>query len=311
MLCIPLDQKVYIDSHLSAYVPKKNVIGFTDKQLSLLLNYCRATLNNPRIPYNKFHSKYSFYSRKQSTADLISKAYEKVVVTGPFLYCSSNLEVVLLDNINNPLKHWKEQKSNPNIPFSMALQGDWDYLAFKRGANTLDYTETPIPSFPALCTLENIYFEEEGILTRDKYPHGWDEVDWEVFGAMRRARAESYKAIGEKLGISIFAVREHYLRILNQVKTLICFFPIGFYNYQYLVVTFSTKYEIGLERALKKLDRTTYLYKSEGRVILHMQVNSGPAAMNRVIARFKELEEIGIIHDFRASIPMEWKNIYV
>ena len=292
-------------------MPKKNVVGFTDKQLKLILNYCRATLDNPKIPYNKFHSKYSFYTRKQSTADLINKAYEKTVITGPFLYCSSNLEVVLSDDIKSPLKHWREHKDNPDIPFSMALQGDWDYIAFKRGANTLDYTGTPIPSYPARCKLDDIYFEEEGELERDNYPHGWDEIDWNVYETMRKAREESYQTIGEKLGISIFAVRERYLKILNQVKTLICFFPIGFHNFQYSIVTFSTKYEVGLRKALKKVDRTVYLYKSEGRIILHMQIDPGPAAINRVTARFKELEESGIIHDLRASIPMKWKNLYV
>lgn len=292
-------------------MPEKNIVGFTDKQLKLILNYCRATVDNPRIPYNKFHSKYSSYSRKQSTAGLINKAYEKTVITGPFLYCSNNLEVVLLDDIKNPLRYWREHKDNPDIPFSMALQGDWDYIAFKKGANTLEYTETPIPFYPALYNLEDIYFEEKGELERDNYPHGWDEMDWKTYDAMRVPRKKSYQAVGEELGVSAFAVREHYLKILKQVKTLVCFFPIGFYNYQYSIVTFNTKYETGLRKALKKIDRTVYLYKSEGRIILHMQVDPEPAAINKVTAHFKELEENGIIHNFRASIPMEWKNIYV
>ena len=42
------------------------------------------------------------------------------------------------------------------------------------------------------------------------------------------------------------------------------------------LLTFRTKYEIGLEKSLSKLDRTTYLYKSNGLIILHLQVDLDP-----------------------------------
>lgn len=90
-----------------------------------------------------------------------------------------------------------------------------------------------------------------------------------------------------------------------------CFFPIGFENYQYVLLTFKTKYEVGLEKALSKLDRTTYLYKYNELIVLQLQVDPTGQEYNKVAARFEELEEMGIIHDLSVSIPIGWKNIHV
>ncbi len=283
--------------------------GFTLEQLTLIRNFCVRLSEKPRLPISRFHSE-SPYLRKQTTTNIINEAFEKRVIAGPYLYCNSNIEVELIDNLRNPLKYWQEHKEDPGVNFCLALRGDWSYICFKKGASMLEFTDTPLPSYPALCKIENIYFEEEGALPQDEYPHGWDDDDWVVYSAMREARKKTYRELEKELGLSMFTIRKHYLRILEQCKVLVCFFPHRFEGYQYVLLTFKTKYEVGLRKALSKLDRSTYLYKYDGLIILHLQVDPGAQEYNRATARFGELEEMGIIHDLRVSIPSRWKNIH-
>lgn len=292
-------------------VPKEhyNLLGFSPKQLTLIRNFCVRVSDRPRLPLSRFH-KESPYSRKQTTIEIINKAYRNKVITGPYLYCNSNIEVELIKDLKNPLKYWEEHKDNPGVNFCLALKGDWSYICFKKGASMLEYVSTPLPSFPAHCRVEDIYFEEKGALKRDPYPHGWDEQEWKVYDAMSDVRRKTYRELGKELGMSMFVVRECYLKILEQCKTLVSFFPIGFENYQYVLLTFKTEYEVGLEKALSKLDRTTYLYKYDGLIVLHLQVDPGAQEYNKVTARFEELDETGIINDLHVSIPNRWKNIY-
>ena len=275
----------------------------------LIRNFCAKLSEKPRFPPSRFHND-SPYSRKQTTISIINNAFEKRVVIGPYLYCNSNIEVELIDNLEKPIEYWKEHKDDPGVNFCLALRGDWSYICFKKGASMLDYADTPLPSYPALCRIENIYFEEEGALPRDKYPHGWDEDDWMVYYAMIGAREKTYRELEKELGFSMLTIRKHYLKILKQCKTLVCFFPDSFEGYQYALLTFRTKYEIGLKKALSKLDRTTYLYKYNGLIILQIQIDPGPQKYNSATARFGELEEMGIIHDLRVSVPNRWKNIH-
>ena len=275
----------------------------------LIHNFCARVSEKPRLSLSRFH-KGSPYSRKQTTIDIINKAYENKVITGPYIYCNSGIEVELIKDLKNPLKYWAQHKDDPGVTMCLALRGDWSYICFRKGASMLEYTSTPLPSCPPLCRIEDIYFEEEGALPRDPYPHGWGEREWEVYYAMIDARKKTYRELEKELGISMFSVRECYLKILKQCKTLVCFFPNGFESYEYVLLIFKTKYEVGLEKALSKLDRTTYLYKYNGSIILHLQVSSENQEYNKATARFGELEEMGIIHDLRASIPNRWKNIH-
>jgi hypothetical protein len=48
------------------------------------------------------------------------------------------------------------------------------------------------------------------------------------------------------------------------------FFPFGYSGYNKLFVTPRTKYEVRLVKALRKLDRTTYLWKSNDTIILSL-----------------------------------------
>lgn len=286
-----------------------NSLGFSLKQLTLIRSFCERISENPRTSLSRFH-KQSHYARKQTTIDIIDKALQKKIIIGPFLYCNNNIEVELIDNLKNPIKYWTEHKDDPGINLCLALRGDWSYVCFRKGANMLEYTSTPLPSYPALCKIEDIHFEEKGTLPRDPYPRGWEDREWQVYEAMGEPRRKTYRELEKELGLSMFTVRECYLKILKQCKTLVGFFPNSFEGYQYSLLTFRTEFEIGLEKALSRLDRTIYLYKYNGLIILHMQVDPGAKEYNKAIARFEELEEWGMIHDLRVSIPIRWKNVY-
>lgn len=286
-----------------------NIPGFSPKQLILIRNFCARVSEKPRLSLARFH-KESPYTRKKTTMDIIYKAFQKRVIIGPYLFCNSNIEVELIDDLKNPVNYWKKHREDPGINLCLALKGDWSYICFKMGASMLEYTSTPLPSYPALCRIEDIHFEEKGELPRDPYPHGWDKREWDVYNAMGEARKKTYRELEKELGLSMFTIRECYLKILKQCKTLVCFFPNSFEGYQYVLLTFRTEFEVGLEKALSKLDRTIYLYKSSGLIILHMQIDPGAQEYNKAIAHFQELEEAGIIHDLRVSIPIKWKNIY-
>ena len=94
-------------------------------------------------------------------------------------------------------------------------------------------------------------------------------------------------------------------------KVLTCFFPNGFYDYQSVLLTFKTKYEVGLEKALSELDRSSYLYKYDSTIILLIFIDRDTQVYNKITKRFGELEEMGIIHDLRVSIPNTYDSIYV
>ena len=86
---------------------------------------------------------------------------------------------------------------------------------------------------------------------------------------------------------------------------------LSYEGYQYVFLTFKTEYETGLLNALKKLDRTSYLYKYRDMIILIAFLLPEPLSYNSAVDKFKELEEVGIIHDLRVSIPREWHNTFV
>jgi hypothetical protein len=57
--------------------------------------------------------------------------------------------------------------------------------------------------------------------------------------------------------------RRNYLKILKDCKSLVAFYPKGYSDYNRLLVTFKTEYETGLRESLGKLDRSSYLWKSD------------------------------------------------
>lgn len=288
-----------------------NKLGFSHEHLEMIRNYCAKVTEKPRLAITQFHNKYSSFTRRGTTSRIINEAYDKYVITGPYLYCNSNIEVILLDDIDNPLQYWEEHRNDEGVTVSMALCGSWKYLCFRKGARSLKHTSTPLLSYPAWSELENFYFEEPGELGVDQYPHGWDELDWKMYDIFGITHKMSFVAVGSELEISWETVKRHYQRVLKQAKILTCFFPNGFYDYQSVLLTFKTKYEVGLKKALSELDRLSYLYKYNSTIILLIFIDRDTQVYNKITKRFGELEEMGIIHDLRVSIPNTYDSIYV
>lgn len=90
-------------------------------------------------------------------------------------------------------------------------------------------------------------------------------------------------------------------------KSLVAFFPRGYSGYARLLVTFKTKYETGLKESLEKLDRSSYLWKFNDTIILILFVDD----YNGTCEQFNVLEEIGMIHDLRVSIPIRYYEPHI
>ena len=71
------------------------------------------------------------------------------------------------------------------------------------------------------------------------------------------------------------------------------------------VITLKTDYEIGILSELKKLNRSSYVYKFDETLILtlffdrHLEIDS-----------FLKLHKKGLIHDLRVSYPLRFKNAF-
>jgi hypothetical protein len=235
-----------------------------------------------------------------------------MVLSGPFIFCNKGIEVTLEKNGRSPLRMLEEKKRDGKTNYAIALCGDWSLISFKYGASMLQHTCTVIPSSlsSARTQVEDLLFDEKGTLSRDPYPERWDELDWKAYEILGSPREITYFKAGQNLGVSWKTVGNRFEKIMKQCKVLTCFFPLGYRGYNQLFVTFRTEYETGLIKALKRLDRTTYLWKYDNMIILNLFLLPDPMSPNRATGRFQELEEIGIIHDLHVSIPIQWYNVF-
>ena len=83
------------------------------------------------------------------------------------------------------------------------------------------------------------------------------------------------------------------------------FFPKSIKNYQQCFALFKTDYEVGLRNELKKLDRTTIIYKFDDKILLHLFLDE----LLQILTFFK-LKREGMIHDLHVSIPIYWHSKY-
>lgn len=285
---------------------RKNELGFTPNQLRMILDFCTKVCEDPRMSLTRYHRRYSLYRRQNTTAKILKKAQEKQVVNGPIMFCNSGIDVTLTKTDENPLRLFEEKENDDRTTRIMALCGDWSFIWFRKGATTLRYFNVILPSYPQKVDLESLNFNEEGTLKDDPFPLGWDETDWDIYHEMRIVRKLSFLEVSKKLNVSRMTVKKRFEKMMTQCKVLTSFFPLGYHGYDYLLLTLKTKYEIGLEKALSKLDRSTFLYKYKDMIILILFTSPEPQSYNNVTNRFKELEESGIIHDLCVSIPIRW-----
>ncbi len=97
-------------------------------------------------------------------------------------------------------------------------------------------------------------------------------------------------------------VKNRFSKISKVCKVWQSFFPKGLQNYYHLYSTFQTDYEVGLRNELRKLDRTTYLFKFSKIIIMYACLDN-----ERIFCeKLYEMEKEGIIHDLRVSTPIKW-----
>lgn len=265
--------------------------------------FYETLLKDPRFCVTKFHKTLSPYKHRDTSAYLINSVFKANIIVGPFLYCNYGFSVELHEENKNPLKLLREleRTNDPTITHAMALTGDHTLLIIRKGGNEITFAEAIKPSFVESMKLENFDFSEKGNLPVDPLPDSWNELDWKVFHAMRNPRISFWKASG-KVGVSWMTVKRRYEKILKGCKVLAAYFPLGYNGYPRLLVTLKTLYEKGLRESLQKLDRSSYLWKFNDTIILILFVDD----YNRTCERFSELEEIGMVHDLRMSIPIRF-----
>lgn len=291
---------------------KKNPAGFTERQLRLLLDYCYATRQNPKLSISEIHRNYSSYSRRKTTSDTIIKGYIGKVITGPVLFTNSGIEVSLINDVNNPREFFENCKKDEKTTLAVVSHGYWSIFLCKRGANTLQYHDSILPNNGGISDnrVEKIFFEEEGTLPTDLYPHGWFEEHWNTYYCMKYPRNKTFREAGKELGIDWVTTREYFLDVLKQCKIMTNFFPLGADAYSPLLVTLKTDYEAGIVRGLRTLNRTTYLYKAENTLILLIGTAPVPRAQNHLAGEFERLEETGLISDLHISTPFDWHRAF-
>ncbi len=283
-------------------------LKFTNKHYNLLLNYCKAMKIDPRMSYARFHREYSYYNRRQSTIDLINKAYRSMVITGPVIYANVGIEVEFFDNINDPIKFLHECEQDNETTLAFALHGDWSFIRLKYGASMLEFSDSIIPNSYSENNfyIENIFFDEKGKLPVDPYPHGWSDDHWEIYRTMGAPRNHKIKDVIKRVDLSWGTVIKFFYEVCSQCKVLCGFFPLGRKGYSLQLVTFKTDYEIGLVNALKRLNRTTFIYKANGTIILCLNLIPRPFDFNISTKKFIDLEEKGYIRDLHVCTPIDW-----
>ena len=127
-------------------------------QISILHDYVCYCVETKDVRPTRFHNRYHPYNRKQSTIDLINRAFEPQILFRPRIYCLPVLDVELLEYQNMPLFDlFEERKKDSNVMYMMALTGTYSLLIFFKGSKKrLSYIECTIPSIPPLGTFETI-----------------------------------------------------------------------------------------------------------------------------------------------------------
>jgi hypothetical protein len=243
------------------------------------------------------------YASFNALSLLIREAFEKEIISQPEIFCNHGLSVDLKNTTENPLELLEECKKDPLTTYAIALCGAWSFIRVRKGASDIKFSDRVTPTYPAKTTPQELWFETEGVLKEDHYPHGWDEIDWEVYFLMKNPSLSFTEAIRRSRnsgsGISRPTLRKRFPKVLEACKVQMNFFPEGYEHYDKVFFTFKTKYEIDLFNALKDLDRTSILWKVKDYVILILFVEQYCAT----VKHFKEIEENGLIHDLTVSIP--------
>ncbi|MBU7031054.1 MAG: AsnC family protein [Theionarchaea archaeon] len=256
----------------------------------------------------ELHRKFKPYKSKRMTSNLLSRSRNESVLIGPKIWCNENYYVTLIDNSQYKLDFFDEMRNNSAITYIYELIGSHSFLIFSKGkflqtdSIPLVFAESIIPSFPEKIPIEKLHLTEIGQLPHDQIPNEWDRLDWKIYSLMRDPFI-SYVKIGSLVGVSWKTIQNRYKKIIKNCKSWIAFFPRGYQNYSQTLLTFNTKYEVNLRNELKKLDRTTILYKAGDTMILNLFFDH---SIQHYV--FRKFEKKGLIKNLRVSIPIRWSS---
>lgn len=280
------------------------------RHLDTVYLYFSHKLKNPRITVTDFFAYQHAYESDNGLRWLINDAFREKVISQPEIFSNFGFSVDLTNTDENQLKLLKECKNDLNTSYAIALCGAWSFLRVRRGASDIRFVDRVVPSFPGNTTPHEVKFDDKGKLKDDLYPHGWDEIDREVYYLMKDPSISFTEAIRiskkEGTGLSRQTIKKHFQKILKDCKIQMNFFPKGYDYYDKIFFTFKTKYEVGLYDSLKKLDRTSYLWKVKDFIILILFVEH----YCKTVRNFKELEENGLIQDLKVSIPNRHYSLF-
>lgn len=255
-------------------------------------------LENPRVTLNELH-KHSHFRSIRATKRLLESAFREQYLAGPRIWTNMGFEVELIEETEgDPLDTFERLKKDQSVTYLMALEGAYSFLLFKKGASILEYAYCITPSFPAKKTIRDIELTEKGILDPKVYPDGWDDVDHSVYEGMRDPAIQFWR-VGEKIGKSWQTVKRRFNAVITDCDIWMAFFPRGYENYSQALITFKTKYEIGLLNELKKLDRSSFLFKVGETLILHLFYEN---SFEHYV--FSKLRKEGKISDLKISVPV-------
>ncbi len=262
-------------------------------------------LRDPRVKKKKIHEKISPYKTRVWTRKLLKEIMGTELIYGPRIWVNRGYEVLFKKNMDeDPLVVYNRYKRNPKVTYIMALEGAYSFFVLKRGASILKSAISVIPSYPGEKEIRGIELTEKGELPRSCYPSDWDEFDWKVYQYMRDPTVSFGKVAGE-IGIAWPTVKKHYQKIMNDCTLWMGFFPKGYSAYFQSLLAFKTKYEISLYNELAKIDRSSYIFKYDNRILLHMFHNN-----NFEYYRFAELRKEGKIEDLKISFPVKYFNVF-
>lgn len=279
----------------------------SQEQLEKIYWYVLFCAKEKEARPGKYHRKYKPFKKRQSTYDLLRKAIIHHIYLPPRLLCLQDVEVKFIEYSGVPrIDIYKEKKNDPNVTYVLYLVGAYSLIYFKYGKPLLKYANCIIPSYPGIIDFNEINpakYKKEKIKEMSK-PRNWDDLHWGVYEFRNNPLRPSIK-VGEDLGVSYRTVLDRYYEILKDCIMWIPFFPNGYTNYTKFVLTLKTDYEVGLLNELKKLDRSSYVYKADDTLILILFFNR-----ELEIDSFLKMEENGIVHDLRISFPLHFYNIF-
>jgi hypothetical protein len=277
------------------------------KRLETLYHFYLNFSVDPRISNKKLHRCQTIYKSEKSTSLFINDAFRRKIIISPTIYCNSGIdaEIYFHGEIEDPIGEVELSKNDKEVTRAVALFGEHSFLCFRKGASILTYAEAITPTLESDYRISDMELTEKGKLPIDSYPNCWDELDWKIYDLMRNPRV-SFSQISGKLKMEGFdvtwkTVENRYKKIVKDCKVWVSFFPGGMQSYSQTFLTFKTDFECSLRKELQKMDRTSYLYKIENRILLNLFLENN--IEHRI---FVELKKKGLIRDLHVSMPVHF-----